>query len=504
MIFSIKNFLQVVVILIVTQLSKAQSFRTPQQYEAELGGYTATVHRTPFWLQTNQFGIVPTKTPTLSVRASAFVDYDSARINARKLDFGYGIRVIGNAGSAGSLLLPELYIKARYRALELSMGRRQEVLGLVDTTLSSGSYSWSGNALPLPKIQLAIMTFTAIPFTKGWVSFMGSFAHGYMNPTGFVNHSMLHQKTLYLRVGRQRDVVRLYGGFTHQAIWGGKIDNLALINNPDVAKENQLPSKFRDYAYVVTGLRLPGSDDAKRLTNFDYTNRIGNHLGNIDVGADIDLVSYSLFLYRQSFFDDGSLYYLLNIADGLNGIRLRRNNPDALVRDLLVEYLNTSSQGGSEFVIDDPLRRGRDNYFNHSQFRDGWTYKQRGIGTPFITPALGSKGEWPYGTFTNNNRVRVAHVGLAGSLPTAGWLFFTDRVQYQAKFSMSRNYGTYDFPFPTPVNQFSGIVNFTAPITALDGLLLTTSVAVDAGQLYTNNIGLYVGVRKVWRNCNNR
>ncbi|MCY7355877.1 MAG: capsule assembly Wzi family protein [Rudanella sp.] len=358
MTFRERIILQIVVILIVASSIKSQSFKIPNHYEAEIGGYTAAVNRTPFWQQANQYGIVPTKTPILTLRASAYAGYDSARINARKLDFGYGVRLVGNVASGRNVLLPELYLKARYIALELSVGRRQEVLGLVDSTLSSGSYSWSGNSLPLPKIQLAVPSFTAIPFTKGWVSFMGSFAHGYMNPTGFVNHSMLHQKTLYLRVGRQKDVIRLYGGFTHQAIWGGKIDNLALINNPDIAKENQLPSRFRDYMYVVTGLRLPGPDDQNRLTNFDYTNRIGNHLGNVDIGADIDLVRYSLFVYRQSFFDDGSLYYLLNIADGLNGIRLRRNNPDALVRDLLVEFLNTTSQGGSQFVIDDPLRRG--------------------------------------------------------------------------------------------------------------------------------------------------
>ena len=500
----IKNSLQIVVILAITQTTRAQSFKLPQQVDAETGSYISSTHKTPFWQQTNQYGIVPTKTPVLTLRAGAYAGYDTARINAHKLDYGYGVRLVGNMATGGKILLPELYVKVRYRALEFSVGRRQEVIGLIDSTLSTGSYSWSGNALPLPKIQLAVPTFTAIPFTKGWVSFMGTFSHGYMDPTGFVNHSMLHQKTLYLRIGRPKDVVRLYGGFTHQAIWGGKIDNLALINNPDIAKESQLPSRFKDYVYVVTGLRLPGPDDEKRLTNFDYTNRIGNHLGSIDLGGDIDLVRHNLFFYRQNLFDDGSLYYLLNIADGLNGIRLRRNKPNALVRDFLIEYLNTTSQGGSQFVIEDRLLRGRDNYFNHSQFRDGWAYKQRGIGTPFITPALGPNGEWPYGTFTNNSRVRVFHMGIAGSLPTANWPFFADRVQYGAKFSMSRNYGTYDLPFRTTRNQFSGIINFSAPLTLLDGLLLTSSVAADNGQLYANNIGLYVGIRKVWHNVSTR
>lgn len=501
---SIRIILQIIVSLAISQQTWAQTVKLPEQFITEIGGYVSSSQKTPFWQQTNQYGVVPTKTPVLTLRAGAFADYDTARINARKLDYGYGLRLVGNAGPDGKILLPELYVKARYRALELSVGRRQEIIGLVDSTLSTGSYSWSGNALPLPKIQLAVPNFTNVPFTKGWVSFMGTFAHGYMNPTGFVNHSMLHQKTLYLRVGRTKDVVRFYGGFTHQAIWGGKIDNLALINNPDIAKESQLPSRFKDYFYVVTGLRLPGPDDEKRLTNFDYTNRIGNHLGSIDLGADIDLVRYNLFFYRQNLFDDGSLYYLLNIADGLNGIRLRRNDPDALVRNVLVEFLNTTSQGGSQFVIEEALLRGRDNYFNHSQFRDGWAYKQRGIGTPFITPALGPNGEWPYGDFTNNSRVRVVHVGLSGSFPTLTKRFFGDRVQYMAKFSMSRNYGTYHLPFPKPRDQFSGIINFSVPLTLLDNILLTSSVAVDTGQLYANTIGLHVGVRKVWHNIGKR
>lgn len=482
----------------------AQSTKAPQYYEAEIGGYTAAFNRMPFWMQTNQYGVVPSRTPALTLRTRLYADYDTTRLNNRKVDFGYGLRVVANAAPESRILLPELYAKIRYRALELSVGRRQELFGLVDSTLSSGSYSWSGNAFPVPKIQLAVPVFTEIPFTRGWVSFMGTFAHGYLNPTGFVNHSMLHQKSLYIRVGRASDVVRFYGGFNHQAVWGGKLSDPTLIDNQNIVKNGELPSRFSDYLYVVTGLRMTGPDDQNRLTNFDYTNRIGNHLGSIDVGADIDLVRHNLFLYRQSLYDDGSLFYLTNVSDGLHGIRLRRNDPDAVVRDVLIEYLNTTSQGGSQFVVDSALLRGRDNYFNHSQFRDGWSYRQRGIGTPFITPAFGPNLQWPFGLFTNNNRVRVFHLGLAGSLPTEGWFIFSKRLQYQAKFSMSRNLGTYDAPFNPPRNQFSGIINFLAPLTIWNGLLLNTSVAVDNGQLYVNNIGLYVGVRKVWHNSSAR
>lgn len=475
-----------------------QSVKLPGQYDTEIGGYTSSAGQTPFWQQSNQFGVVPTRTPALTLRASAHAEYDTSKARKSKFDYGYGARVVANAVTDGRVLLPELYAKVRFGALEASVGRRQRIYGLVDTTLSSGSYSWSGNALPIPQIELSVPTFTPIPFTKGWVSFQGSYAHGWMNPTGFVNHSMLHQKTLYLRIGRPDDKIRLYGGFTHQAVWGGEINDLSLINNPAIAKESQLPARFRDYVYVVTGFRLGRPDDEDRLANFDYTNRIGNHLGSVDVGADVNLGTFNLFAYRQQLFDDGSLYYFINIADGLNGLRLRQRNPQAKVREILIEFLNTTSQGGDVFDLttSNPQSRGRDNYFNHSQFRDGWSYRQRGIGTPFITPALGPNGEWPFGIFTNNNRVRVFHVGMAGSLSAGQILAWAGRVNYQAKFSFSRNYGTYNDPFSAPLDQFSGILSLSVPFGG--GFAVSSSLGVDSGELYPANIGLYLGLRKVW------
>lgn len=65
------------------------------------------------------------------------------------------------------MIVPEAYLKARWGIFELSGGRRREIVGLLDTTLSTGSYAWSGNALPIPKIQLEIRDYAPIGFTKG-------------------------------------------------------------------------------------------------------------------------------------------------------------------------------------------------------------------------------------------------------------------------------------------------------------------------------------------------
>ena len=484
----------------ISCLSQAQSIRPPNQYSAEVGAFLSSSTQTPFWLRSNQYGIVPNQSPALTLRAGIYSDYDSTRgastrWRESKFDVGYGLNVVGNIGQPGNTFpLLEAYVKVRRGIFEAYVGRRREKFGLADSTLSTGSYAWSGNALPVPKIQVSIPVFTPIGFTKGFLAIQGTYAHGYLDASGYINNTMLHQKSLYLRIGRENSSVRLYGGFNHQVVWGGQATDRRGTSGV-VPVGGKLPSGIIDYFYVVTGINK-GRTDTTKYTYFDLTNRVGNHLGSIDVAMEVDLVRHTLYAYRQSLFEDGSLYSLINIADGLNGLRIRRNDPNALVRDILFEFLNTTSQGGSQFIIDDPKLRGKDTYFNHQQFRDGWAYRQHTIGTPFIPPALGTNGEYPYGTFTVNNRVTVVHVGVAGSLPVEGSAL-TGLIGYQVKLSFSSNLGTYDDPYQPARSQFSGYAGLVAPLSILGGLQLTGSVAADAGTLYRKGIGTFVSIRKV-------
>lgn len=481
----------------------AQRAGRPIQYSAEAGTYLSSSTETPFWLRSNQYGIVPNRSPAFSFRVGLYADYDSTRRStgrSSKYDFGYGFNVIANATLnqlpyERKLLLPEAYIKVKRGIFEVYVGRQREKFGLADSNLSTGSYAWSGNAMPVPKIQLSIPNFTPIGFTKGWVAVQGTFAHGYLDANGYIKNPMLHQKSLYLRFGRPQDVVRVYGGINHQVVWGGRI---ADPNNvpPSIQADGKLPSGLINYFYVVTAL-YPKQTDTSQYNYFDLTNRVGNHLGTIDLAAEIDLVRHTLYFYRQNIYEDGSLFYLINIADGLNGIRIRRNDPNAIIRDILFEFLNTTSQGGPEFIIDDPSKRGKDDYFNHQQFRDGWAYRQHTIGTPFIPPALGPQDQYPQGTFTTNNRVYVFHGGLAGSIPLNG-RFLSGPIAYQAKLSFSRNLGTYNIPYTSPRNQFSSYISIVAPLNFMGGFLLTGTFAADAGSLYQNSIGSFLSVKKMW------
>ena len=88
------------------------------------------------------------------------------------------------------------------------------------------------------------------------------------------------------------------------------------------------------------------------------------------------------------------------------------------IQEVLLEYLFTESQGGNLF-LENAAQRGRDNYFNHSQYQDGWSRYGLTMGTPFITPSADSRSDLPRYGFTNNNRVAVMHLGVSGQ----GWIF---------------------------------------------------------------------------------
>lgn len=414
----------------------------------ETGTYVPFSGQTTFWLRANEYGIVPFQQPAATLRLGTTLDYDSLRLFTHRLTTGGGIRVAGNAGNAGkggSWLLPEAYVKARLGIVEAYVGRRQEMLGLADSTLSTGSYAWSGNALPVPKIQLEIRSFTPIGLTNGFVSVKGSFAHGWLGGR-FVQHTLLHQKSLYVRLGKPKSRLKAYGGLNHQVMWGGNSDELVTIG---MTLSSRLPSTFHDYLSVVSGLRsvTSGIIDPTIYTDFDLTNRVGNHLGSVDMALELTTSRFTFYAYRQNPYETGALFYGTSLADGLNGFRIRSNDPHTFVQQLLFEYLNTTSQGGAEFIISDPQRRGRVDYFNHAQFRNGWSYQGMGLGTPFITPVLSSTGDLPYGTFTLNNRVQVWHLGIAGNLTKSVPEWLAGPVTYQSKFSFSRNVGTYAFSF---------------------------------------------------------
>ncbi|HEX3009116.1 MAG TPA: hypothetical protein VHO90_16050, partial [Bacteroidales bacterium] len=74
----------------------------------------------------------------------------------------------------------------------------------------------------------------------------------------------------------------------------------------------------------------------------EWANKLGNHIGSRNFGAEIDLPKSKVSLYWQNFFEDGSGKAYRNIKDGLFGISIRSKGKDQVISAFVYEFLNTT------------------------------------------------------------------------------------------------------------------------------------------------------------------
>lgn len=86
---------------------------------------------------------------------------------------------------------------------------------------------------------------------------------------------------------------------------------------------------------------------------------------------------------------------------------------------------------------------------------------------------------------TQNNRVRVHHFGLEGSVKG---------FEYRALASFSRNYGVLGSQIDIPNNSF--LLEINKHITWLSGFDISLSAAGDWGKYYGNSQGVLISIRK--------
>ncbi len=467
-----------------------------QSIMAEVGGFGSSAAQTPFWLRSRQYGTVPLTGPAGLVRVGLTKQFGDYR-NSQKLHVKVAVEGVANVGTSSQLILPVAYVSLFSKHFELYAGRRREVFGLADTLLTSGSYAWSGNALPLYKIQFGTRGYVPLGFTKGIVAVNGMYAHGWFNNTDSIQNSFLHQKALFVRISLFRNRVRLYGGLTHYAQWGGS----STVYKNGTTVHGKIPSSLQTYKDIILVRQPP--NDTTQYSHFDLINQAGNHLGSIDMAMEIDNNKANWFLYYQHPFEDKSGVAFQNMPDGLYGIRWKNKQTDAYrgfrLTQITAEFLTTLNQSGFNFNIGSRLYNGADDYFNNYQYVDGWTHRQRVIGTPFLTRWLDSREDvhdlkGGYKNYSpmmiSNNRVQVSHLGLLGQWPSG--------IQLRALLSYSRNLGRPISSDPrAPLSQFSGMAQLMLPVPWVGGTQLNLAVALDQGQWLTNNVGGWLSLRKV-------
>lgn len=421
----------------------------------------------PFWLHANRFDIVDQNSFNLGTRL--FFDYRYPLTD--NFSIFTGSDILARYSDTSDLRLQEGYVGLQYRNLILYGGRKVEQFGLVHPTLSLGSMDWSPNVRPMTKIVFRTDGFRPIPYTNDLAYLDFYYSHGWMNDneTRFVNNAMLHQKYVYLKLFREEHIFTPVAGIVHSIQWGGQ---------SPVA--GQIPASFRNYLQAVFSQRATPGEFSQSWES----NRYGNSVGIYDFAAVLHFNFARITIGRQFYLEDTPNARFAAPMDGLWNLSIIRKNTDRpLIQSFTYEHVNTLEQ-----LSNNPKREGSTaNYYNHSDYRAGWTYHGRVIGTP-----LYFSDEDYFGVV--NNELIAHHIGLSGNLSSL--------LNYRLLATYSRNYGAQrirrvdggsDNGNFDRKDQYSFMLELERPVF-LPNVVLKTAIGYDTGEVYADNIGMLISL----------
>ena len=393
----------------------------------------------PFWAWANQNGRVPNQSSSsffTRIRMNKNADTDE-----KDFDWCYGVDVTARTNSTQDLIFTEDYTGFTYKEFKLTLGRKAETLGLVDSLLSAGSECYSQNAPTIPKIALS---------TNGYVEIIENLAinaylaHGWMGSEQYVKNAYLHDKFLYLRFGSSDsdNGINFFAGFHDIASWGG---------------EGQ-PSSLGDFYRVFFSRPAASGTGSLQAQN----NALGDHRGTIEFALQQKDTDRDWFLYAQHMFEDGSGLRFWSPGNFLLGVSMINKDKPCHIARINLEILDTRFDGNSH-------GQDLDNYFANTDY-SGWVHQGYAIGTPFV-PFI--QGALPY-EFTPQNRVQVINAGIM--------LRFTKLFNPRVRIACIQNFG--DFMSPLPENQSTTVIStdITNTTQIAKTWTLTQQIALDAGK----------------------
>src|SRR5690625_156349 len=220
---------------------------------------------TPFWLQYNRYDLISDQPGgQIGVRYQERMSFDG---DTRLI---LGTELYGRTDNAFlDRPIHQVYVGLNYRNLLLTVGKREETVGVVQQGVSAGPTIWSGNARPMPKIKLELTEFSPLPFSDGWVQIKGGYAHGWFENDRIVQGTLLHEKFGYLKVG-QSPYPEAFVGLVHMAQWGG-VDTSG--------RHGSQPQSLDEYHRIILG--MSGGEGTPQM---DQNNAVGNHLGSWEAG----------------------------------------------------------------------------------------------------------------------------------------------------------------------------------------------------------------------------
>ena len=196
-------------------------------YSIEPGVVLSAGKQTPFWLMSNQYGLITPNKFNSWIRLGLKTNLSADR----NIDYDYGLDIIDRLSNTNKLYLHQAYVRLKFYFVNFQAGSMEEKFGNQDSSLSSGGLLWSGNARPMPKVSLLVPNYTPVPFTRKYLEFKGGISHGWFGDNQFVKDSWLHHKYFYLQLGG-RLPVHIHYGFHHFVQWGGESTDPAIGKMP--------------------------------------------------------------------------------------------------------------------------------------------------------------------------------------------------------------------------------------------------------------------------------
>lgn len=465
---------------------KAQTITERQEFTASYG----SGEYAPMWHIANRQGLGSEKPSMVYARVGTGGNYLFDRPG---ITLDWDLDLVAGMNVASAIFVQQAYIDVSWKKIRLSVGQKERWGWMSRHRLTTGALLESGNARPIPQVRFELPEYWNIPGCKGWFGIKGHLAYGMFTDgkwqENFVDADRLHTyKALYhtkagfMRFGNEKKFpLTAEIGLQMATQFGGKTYNSANIAGLVI---NQ-PTRFKDYMLALIPLKGDEQYDGA-----DQANVAGNVLGSWNGAITWNDKEWMLKLYYDHVFEDHSqMFWEYGLwTEQLAGLELELKN-FKWIRAVAFEYFNLKKQSGPVYhdsteKIPDQISC-KDNNYNHHNY-PGWTNYGMMIATPLCTSPIYNKDN----TLTcYNNRVEAFHAGIEGEL--LPWL------EYRMLFTHSNNWGTYDKPFKHIKHDTSGLVELTfKPNIPGGNWAITTSFAFDRGDLYGNNYGGMLTIKR--------
>ena len=445
--------------------------------------YGATVHtgdNIPLWQVSNLQGLASLDNSTY-IRGGVFYHDQWG-----KWTVSGGVDLVAAAGFNSGI--QQAYTDFRYKWFGIFAGSKEMTAPLINSRLSSGELTWSGNSKPIPQIMIGIPEYL---YLLPRLAIKGEISYGWFTDSNWMEaHTNLaaggwytknikyHHKEGFVRIGVPGGKWQLDFGMTLDTQFGGQMVTASGVTD--------LGNSLKDYFRIF----IPGSAGEDKPVN-DALFYQGNFVGTEQIRGTYRGKEVAVSLYLDNYFEDFSAMGKQNGWDGLWGLELKfkRFRP---INNIVLEYLQTTNQSGPLHGLHEPEEGpvhktgGSDNYYNNGLY-PGWAHWGMANGNPLLRAPIYNED----GTLTfKYNRVKAVHLGWSGEI--------SDEWEYMAKLTMNRTWGTHGAPTLDILENFSAYAAFQYRPAKLKTWAFHASLGLDTGDIYGDNFGFQLKVRKTF------